>query len=423
MNRNKLFAVALEDQDPLNADGGEVSPIEIAEDAAELEQAGNVVDAGDQQMKDAQAAVSALECLCQAFNSGGSTSISPEAAAATEVALEGIYERLGVQRPKVFAFEDGESGPSRVQKIKEQILRFLRAIAEAFRKALDVVHDFILKATAAAARLEKYAYKQLQEVRKMRGMEMKETEFKNSSLAAKLYCPDADLSKALLRVQELTNDASKVALGEHVQALNKTIDAFVEGKDISKLIADIPDVLNSAYNGIFAHNGESSPVDPEDQFKHEGTQFYTSDYLVGGYVALLIMPETIDALKYLSFRIRQPEFDDIGDTLKYSTPEQMEGLLKQVISICGVVRLFEREERKLQDFGGKLTAASKKLTSVEGEFSEQDRLFLKNLAVMAPTIASGIHQRVFGYAVNASRSVVHYVDLCMKNMQPKAEAA
>jgi hypothetical protein len=413
--RNRLFTLSQESDD-LEDDDKVVTPAEISEDAVELQGQEQQLDSADQEAAQALEAVRSLECLCETLSQ--TSYITPEVSAVTEVALESIYQSIGVTRPRSVTFEAEEtSSESRIARIKEQIKRILMAIAEAFRRAMDWVNDYFLQLTGAAARLEKYAIAKLRELRSLRNNRINDAELNNRSLVKRLYTEKNDLPATMLMVQELVTDASAAALGDHVKVLNRAIEDFVEGKDISKLVESIPEIFKKAYSGIFPLSGSQVPIQIEESYNPKGTTLYSTKWLVGDYLAMIVIPDDIDTISKLAFYIRSNPDLDPGPKMKYAQPDEIEQLLKQVIAICSVVRAFEKNRKGLEAFQGTLTKAVKKLSSTEGDFSDQDRQFLKSLSAVAPMIAKGIHQRVFGYAINTSRSVVQYTDLCMKNLE------
>lgn len=410
---------------------------DVQEAVVQVNEAGEKVEDAEHQIRTANDAVNSLYVLASTIEESvrrGSTEagaevvpMDPAAQAAVEVALEQIYNSIGLSKPVSLSLEAGflDNAKEGAAKIKDHAIRILTAIVEAFRKAMDWITDYLAEATGAANRLGKYAEQLRREVLKIRGNgQAQQAEFSNKPLA-KALSKGQDLAKRLDNLLELVDDARRVAVGQHVTLMNEIIEDFAaaEKKDVDamlKLVVRFPEVLNKTYDGVFAHGNELADVDPV--FAPEGTEVYTTDYLPGGYLGVLVLPEALDTLRHLKFAIRRDDAaadEEAGDgVMKTLTRDQMDELLNIVITICEKIKGFQSAERKLREFSGKLTKSVEQLKKAPREMSQSDRELLGTVAIMAPYIAKGIHSRVFGFAVGSAGAVTKYVAQSLKQYAP-----
>lgn len=389
----------------------------------EAREAEVIVDQTDEDLRSANAAIDSLYRLAGAIEEGVSNDgpANQTLAAVTEVALEGIYSSIGMQKPRTLSLEADflDNLKNGAEKIKEHAVRILAAIIEAFRKAVDWIADYVKKATSASAAIGKYAEKLRAEARKT----------KNANVAA--HIQDKNLAKALSgegtlasrykNVTELVKDARDTALGGHVHLLNEIIDDYAdsEAKDIDavlKVALGLIDVLGKTYSGVFEHEDEL--LDVADAYKKPGTDIYTTDFMPGGYLGILVMPKGLDSLRHLNFLIRRDDDEaekQAGDgKLATLTLKEIDELLGAVIETTRVITNFQMHENRLREISGKLTKAVDKLKKTPKEMNQQHRELLGVIAIMAPYIAKGIHSRVFGFATGCSKAVVSY---CEKSLE------
>lgn len=397
---------------------------DIQEDAIGVQEAADRVEQAEQDIRIGNDAVNSLYVLADAVETGVSDGASVAVnAPVVEVALEQIYSTLGMTKPASLSMEAGftDNAKEFAGKIKDHAVRIMAAIIEAFRKAMDWISDFISEVTNASTRLSKYARQVEAEVAKVSSRKATpgnvSKQIDNKPLA-KALSEGKDLAKRVDNLTSLVDDAVRVANGEHITLLNTIIDDFANSKDkdtdaMLKLALRIPDVLEKTYSNVFTHTNEL--VDVNKAFAPEGTTGYTTDWLPGEYLGILVLPDSLAALRHLKFVIRRDTDEDAGgSSLPTLSLKEMKQLLDSVIAICDSVSRFRAIHGKLADFSKKLTKSVDVLKKAPRELSQGDRELLGAIAIMAPYVAKGIHGRVFGFAVSNCRDVVKY---CVKSLE------
>lgn len=401
---------------------------DVQEAVTEVEESGVVVD---QVFDDIQSANNAIDSLYR-IASVIKDNVTEDGNTATvqslaEIAIEQVYDSLNMRLPQTLSMEADflEGAKAVATKIKEHAVRIMAAIVEAFRKAVDWISDYLKKVTGAAVRLENKA-KELNKKLGQLSSEPKNVTFKDMNLARALSKGE-DLSQRYVELRDLTSKAFEISWrGEHVTLLNQIIEKFIaeESKDITavmKLVLRIPDVLEKTYGGIFSNNAEA--INITDEYSRDDTNTYTTGFLPGGYVGILMLPIGLDALRHLNFVIRRDEeavSSDAGDgTMKTMSLLQTKLLVETAGVICSTIRVFHDFESKLKQTSLKLTKAVDALKKTSAEMDKGHREVLGAIAIMAPYLTRGIHSRVFGFATSCTNNVLRYCEKSLEQYEDK----
>lgn len=387
---------------------------DIQDDAVSVSEAAEKVEQAEQDIRIGNDAVNSLYVLADAVETDEpEASVSAVNSALVEISLEHIYNTLGMSKPASLSLEAGftDNAKEFAGKIKDHAVRILTAIIEAFRKAMDWINDFVAEVTNASSRLSKYAKQVEAEISKVSSKSDVSGSIDNKPLA-KALASGKDLVKRVDNLAGLVDDAYRVADGNHIALLNQIIDEFAgsEVKDadaVLKLALRIPDTLEKTYGGIFSHTNELADVDKV--FAPEGTTAYTTDWLPGEYLGILVLPDSLATLRHLKFAIRRDTDEVSSDSLPVLSVKDMKQLLSDVVAICDSITRFRTTHGKLVDFSKKLTKSVEALKKAPRELAQADREMLGAIAIMAPYVAKGIHSRVFGFAVGSCRDIVKYV--------------
>lgn len=392
------------------------------------EQAGEVTDQAFQEIQSANDAIDSLYRVAGVIkdsitDSGDTATVR----ALTEIAIEQIYDSIDVKMPQSLAMEADflEGAKAAASKIKEHAVRIMAAIIEAFRKAVEWINDYLKKVTSAAGRLESKAKSLNKRLGQVRG-NPKNASIKDVSLARALDKGN-DLVKRYKELSDLTEDAAKVAWsGEHVTLLNQIIEEFTKSEledvtPIIKLVLRIPEALDKAYGNIFKHGDELAKI--SGVYAREGTEIHTTSLLPGGYVGIMTMPESLDALRHLSFVIRRDD-EYVGShtqdgSMKTLSLSDIKTLLTTAMNISSEVQAYQDFESKLKSIPLKLTRAAESLKKTPSEMDKGHREILGAIAIMAPYIVRGLHSRVFGFATSCTNSVLNYCERSISEYEHK----
>jgi hypothetical protein len=385
----------------------------------ESEQAGEVVDKAFNEIESANRAIDSLYRVAGIIKDSVVTDENQATVVSlTEVAIEQIYDSIGVEFPQTLSMEASflEGARNVASKIKDHAVRIMAAIIEAFRKAVDWVGDYIKKVTNAAKHLKNKAEKLVNSASKISGSP-RNTSFVDHGLSKSLSKGD-DLINRYKELSGLVADAYRVdSAGLHITLFNQIVDEFAsaENKDVTavlKLVMKFPEVLDKAYGNIFKHTREIGSI--SDVYSKEGTDVYTTDLLPGGYVGIMIMPTDLESLRHLNFVIRRDDdaaSKDAGDgVMKTLSTQSIQSLLTMVHMVCRNISTYHDFEAKLKATSTKLTKALDVLKKTPSDMDKGHREVLGAIAIVAPYLAKGIHSRVFGFATSCSNAVINYCE-------------
>jgi hypothetical protein len=325
-----------------------------------------------------------------------------------EIALEGLYQELGVKLPHRLSMEAqaDTSWKERGSRIKEQILELLRAIAEVLRRTYDHLRVYLQKVFALAARMERFAAQELRRVRGLTGSP-NTTGYSNERLSRAVTTPDATVMVGYERLFTLVEDAERSATSGFAQKVADMVNAYVEGKDTSSLTDEFPRLFEKTFSGIFEHDASNAII--ERVGAPEGVTVHTTAYLPGGYLGVIGVPDTTDDLGKFIFAIRRPEdHEDPEATLKVLTLDDIRWALDSIVKTCSKIRRFEVMEKRQGSMVSLLDKAASRLKNSEDKYSDEDKKFLRALARVAPTLARGIHQQTFTFALSSFRALIEH---------------
>jgi hypothetical protein len=419
---NKLLQYITECDEPKD-DSVVILEGDVQTSVTESEQAGEVVDKAFDEIQSANKAIDSLYRVAGAIKDGiTETTDTATVTALAEIAIEQIYESIGLEFPQTLSMEADflEGAKTVASKIKDHAVRIMAAIVEAFRKAVDWISDFVKKVSNAAKHLENKAKALNKRLNSLSG-KPSNASFMDRGLS-KALSKGEDLSKRYKELAELVGDAYKVdSKGDHVILLNSIVEEFAnaEAKDITatlKLVARFPEVIDKAYGNIFKHSQEIGKI--ADIYVKAGTDVYTTDLLPGGYVGIMTVPTSLETLRHLSFVIRRDDdvaSEDAGDgTMKTLSISEIKILCGMVEKVCYDIATYHHFESVLKSTSVKLTKALEVLKKTPTDMNPSHREVLGAIAIVAPYIARGIHSRVFGFATSCSNSVLSY---CEKSIE------
>ena len=404
----KIFQIALESElDDVIADQDM-----IVVDAETMEEANGGIEENTDALADACTVVAAMEQLSEVVGRFTNDQMTQGEADVINIALEQFYSTLGVSRPQELSMEDATetSANNTAATIRDHAVRILKAILDALEKLFQMVSQYIQQITGAAARLQKYAIELDRAQRNILGNPNTKN-YTSASMGRRMYVPSGSShSKALMEVVELCVDAAKSAMGDQVQLINRALSAYASGAPVSELIEKIPPALEKAYSGIFPN----TPTPDDFTDNTEGVTVFTTNMMLGGYVGVLIMPDTTDYLSRLQFSIQQLEGLKFTDQVPVADKTEMGHLLNQSQQICSLVRQFEKSTQpRLNGMIQNLRMTINRVKAMDHQVSPEDMKFLRTLASSAPSIARGIHQRCFGFGLQSVRSALQHVKTSM----------
>lgn len=409
-------AVVEEDYPTLEVADDDCDLIDIVLGIGDIQDEGRELDSNAEDIAEAAVAADDLEDLVQG---GEKVEDTPEARMLLEVAVESIYNRLGIENPHI-ALEAGGSLESSVKdklsSIKEHAVRLLRALLEAIKRAFESVRAYIRRVTDAAGRIEKNAIELNKIVRQIKSdSKAYETHITNQRLVHALaVTKQSNFHGAFANMAELVQDAYRSSKSGHVEFFNKVVDAFVEGKDVQHLREEIPVVLFHAFDEMLPNENTGPVVDVVGDIP-EGTTILSSDLMPGNYVGILILPKDTAHLRELDYTVQRIDKDQEKLDLSVLSPQEMQQLLGEVVRVCATIRKFERDVNAHGTMVSRLTSAIKRFDQKGAEdIDSDDREFLRSITAMAPALARGIHERTFAYAVSTCANVLHYVEACVK---------
>lgn len=325
-----------------------------------------------------------------------------------EIALEGLYQDLGVKLPRSLSMEaQGETTwKDRGNRIKEQILEILKAIAEVLRRTYAHLRVYLEKVFALAARMERFAAQELRRVRQLTGSP-NTTSYANERLARIVTTPDATVLNGYERLFTLVEDAERSATSGFAEKVADMVTAYVEGKDTGGLAEQFPRLFEQTFSKIFEHDASNTII--ERVGAPEGVTVHTTKYLPGGFLGVIGVPNTTDDLGKFIFAIRRPEdHEEPSAELKVLSLDDIRWALDTIVKTCSKIRRFEVMEKRQGSMVNLLDKAAARLKSSEDKYSEEDKKFLRALARVAPTLARGIHQQTFSFALSSFRGLIEH---------------
>lgn len=404
MTRKTLYEISLEHEDD-----NEVTLVDVANDIQEVVE--SQVECGNY----ATQLDKAVNVVIKLNNISNVVDLQPDEDDVTdvdahilEIALEGLYQDLGVKLPRRLSMEAQAetSWKERGNRIKEQMLELLKAIGEVLRRTYAHLRIYLEKVFALAARMERFAAQELRRVRGLTGSP-NTTSYVNERLSRIVTTPDASVLNGYERLFTLVEDAERSATSGFAMKVADMVNAYVEGKDVNSLSSEFPRLFEQTFSKIFEHDPSNSII--ERVGAPEGVSVHTTGYLPGGYLGVIGVPETTDDLGKFIFAIRRPEdHEEPESTLKVLALDDIRWALDSIVKTCSKIRRFEVMEKRQGSMVSLLDKAAAKLKHSEDKYSEEDKKFLRALARVAPTLARGIHQQTFSFALNSFRGLIEH---------------
>jgi len=413
------------DPDAPELEAGEVDIIDILEDVGEMRDGERALDANASDLKKACVAVHELEDLASSAEETKAVEADTDAGRAVlDLAIESIYNKLGLENPAV-ALEDGAgfgaSMREKVSSIRDQVVRLLRTIIEAVRRAYVHAQEFFASIFNTAAKVERAAMSMRSRVRGLRGSTVGEgAVISNQRLKMALGYTDSGWNDAAFQnMHDLVKDAYESADSGYIDYLNTLIEAFVQDKDIGRMMENFPRVLKRALDGHFPHDSSNAEFDIDGA--GDRVDVLTTDLLPGNHVGVLCLPKTTEDLREFEYMIKRTDNAELKD-LDVLPPEGLLNVLETVIKTTSIIRKFQRDFKAGKILVSKLEAAVANIESKEDvDLADEDRDFLRSISAIAPALAAGIHERSFAFAISTSANVIRYVDLCIAKLEGKAE--
>lgn len=334
--------------------------------------------------------------------------VPPETTRMIEIAMESIYRSMKIKPPARMALEaeDGKpSGTTILEHVREAIRKLIAAIAQAVRKAVAWVGDLIASMSEEAARLEMAALTLNREVLPLLPISAEKVVKVSPQLSKRLYVPFGTTVSGVSDVSVFVSAAAKSALGDHLDKLAAGMDKLITNPQAKNLDEMLAGAIEDAYSGVFQrdvrfHLGVEAPM---------GCKLYITNHMVGGNVAMGIIPDNADGLRHLKFFSAKGELPDTVPDLIALNRGEAGWMLKHVISMMATVRQFQGRKAKLNDFSRKLDATLKRVNDVKAEFPEETRKFIKDVLHVAPVLVKGLHTEAFKIGINVSRAALDYV--------------
>lgn len=393
----------------------EVDLVEIFQDVGDLRVDGIELNDNAAELKQASVAVAELQDLADATEESGAVDKDTDAARVLlEVAVENIYNRLGIENPAIALEDAGGMGATvreKVRSIRDQVVRLLRTILEAVKKAYQRAMEYFRKVFETAARIEKAAISLRRSAEKA-PMDVADKSLSNQRLKTLIgVSKGISLVNAFENLASLVDHAYQSANSGYIDYLGQIVDGFINDQNVERLMTDFPRVLKRSLDDRFS---ETSDFDIKGA--SADIQVLTSKLLPGEYVGVLRLPNTLASLREFDYdilRVDDPEYED----LLLLNKQELIWLCDVVIEITSTIRKFENRSKANSSLVSHLTGAIDAFERKEDvNLTAEDREFLKSLSAVAPVLAQGIHERTFAFAVSTTANALRYAELCIKQL-------
>lgn len=362
------IAAAMEELQEQEAAAGDAAPeatgddtpseevdIPVAEDtvetaAAEVDMAESDVDAADETIADAESDLSTLDGIADKLEAteenGG---IDAGSAAIVEVAVERLYQKLGVTRAKAMpALESFGADSSRlkatriaVEDIRENAKKVWEAILRMIAKAREFLSAFFKKVFTATGRVKERAVKLKAALEQIQG-NASQTEITEASFAPQLAINKKvsydDVSSFMETAKESKMVLSLTTMGYEVLKESKVLLDQIKSKQAfeSAILSD---------PAQYTESGLVKSTDTKYGDLPEGYAHYVipEDKLpaIGGKVVVITAPaekvtgdSSIDSIKQTSARLVEVEDTSEVKTAPVLSLEQAKRLVDQIIEVC-----------------------------------------------------------------------------------------
>lgn len=402
-------------------------PVSVNDAFSDMELPETAQDQAVTEYVEAVNSVDELEGLMAAVEPAeGEEELNPAGERLLAVAIEQICDRLAIEMPAFVSMESDEASggfKKKFEQFKAFIVRVWESIVASFKNVYEAIKNYLATSFNAAARVEKEAYELLNKGRKLTGTPSSST-YQSKEMVRRLSGDDKVGLIALFdRTLDLTDITVQAAYAEPARVttdlINSYINEFANGKQKSnartlEMVGDnLIHKLSRAYAGRLLTE-DKSPVEISTP---NGVKVYTSEIMMGGQVAALSVPETIDDFKYFGFRLFTLDEESVDTTdVPVSDAREQDQLLKMVIHNCGQIRRFGKTVKELDAMNVALDKSLAELKSLQAkgdnDNSAEARRVIRLIAAAAPRIAQGIHGRTFAYSLNCCRTILKHINNC-----------
>lgn len=256
-----------------------VAEVEVGADSAEAAiaetaDAAGAVAEGTTQIESAQNDADALTSIIETVEgSEAEGGLDPVAAEVVEVAVESIYQRLGIKKKPLVSVEafSNKTGRLRATNVavedwKEQVKRVWKAIVEAFGKVLAWIQNFFRGLFDASAKLSNRATALKKAVAARSGATAKEAEIASGSFVKNLTSAEGfDAGKAVAGVAEVANAVNEAAADNDLSAAWSSLvkdqaafDAYTTGKPAGGAVEGLKAPEGFTWQGVASMPGNKT---------------------------------------------------------------------------------------------------------------------------------------------------------------------
>lgn len=427
--------VEQEEQIGDDADSAETDLIEATEISADID-AGN--DNIDQAAEDVESLDAIADTMEASEENGG---MDETAAAIAEVAVEGLYARLGITRKKAMpAMESFGSTSTRVKAtkiavegIRDMAKKAWEAILKFFQQVQAWVVEFFKKIFDAKTKLRARADKLGAVAAKLEG-EAKEAKFEAGSLA-----------KALVTGTEVNPDSiakALVALGKDVASAGElTKESLAFTSNFTPIVAAISteEAFNTAVGKLTAFKNDSfkekagsgkwySRKPPEGFAEYLLTDSEVKE--IGNTVLVAVAPvtpatgkEALAQMKNIKVRLETKSDGKVPTEVKTATPQQIAAICKAVGEAVDSLDQFESFTKEAEKASKELIDTVKRAAGMtkEDKDAAARAKMIQSALVGAVRLMSGVPSLTSKYTITTAKAALDYSEKSAKQYGGKVE--
>ena len=406
---------------------------ELSDEIVEVTEAAAEGEAADAQVEEATEVAEALESLADAIGVAASNGgLNRQAAAAMSIAVEHMYNRVGIAAQPMPALESFGGTSSMVgatnlamEDIKEQAAKIWAAIVAAINKAIAWAEDFFNKIFGSAEKLEKRADALQAKAEGITGT-AKEKQFENEGLVKRLHVQGkvGGIATHMTAIESTAKGVFQMSK-DFSETIGTEIIKGMESEGAEKTFA-ASFKLNAAPTTV--GKALSNPEDAGFGAAPEGLSVIRSEELPGGMAIVTRAPTSamtgeaaLNAIRAVGSKIEP--FD--GSKAKAPTEKKVDVLAtadmvkvcKTVAAIAAQLKGFRGQAAKIKELKKKFAAAaSKAQKSVTGAEAEAKEGFkaIQKAASQYPRFADQPAASFSVYALNAAKAALDYVEASAK---------
>jgi hypothetical protein len=434
------LVAAMENEDLTNTPTAtDENAVEVAEAGADLaDDVVEIVDAvveGDTdqaEVEEATDVAEALESIADAVGvaaqNGG---LNQDAARAIGIAVQHMYDRVGLEAQAMPALESFGSSSQRIsstslamEDIKEQAGKIWAAIVAAVQKAIKWAQDFYNKIFGAAEKLSKRADALQTRAEGING-KAKEASFENEKLVKALHVGGkvSGVAQELGKLETLAKDVLSTTTITWTVALGEDLVKKMDAEGAEKSFVEGFELHSGGMIGKAVSNAEGAgfgePV--------AGLTLYRSDELPGGLAIVgagassdLKGEAAVEAFRGTGQKVGPFDPKAKAPAEKKVTTLQtreMVEICKKVANLADAIRKYRDAAGKLNDvkkkFEGAASKLSKKVSGAEGEARDGLRAMAK-VAGKFPSLVDQPGASFSAYVLNTGKAALDYVEASAK---------